>query len=187
MLGCTGQGQMISKSKCHPRAGGGPRKIKTWMPAFAGMTIFVFLLISFPAHAASCYTQEGYEAEQGLRLHSDMEVVMLTCKYDGFKQPLSSHYKKFMGKYSRNIKGWEDVIARVFADTGRSRAEVIDNFRTYLANRRSHEAASIGIRNFCVKYANLLITIGNYSPQQLVAHVRQQDFEFPPKLPPCGR
>lgn len=155
-----------------------------WLiPAFLAF----FLFGAMPARAATCYTPEAFEAEQGLRLHADMEVIMLTCKYDGYKRPLSSHYTKFMKKNSRLIKGWEDIIARIFADTGSSRSEVIDNFRTYLANRRSHEASVIGARTFCVNYANFLITAGDFTPEQLMNYVRQFNPAFPPKLPPCAR
>jgi hypothetical protein len=137
------------------------------------------------AVAKECYSLEEFEAEQGLRLHTDLEVIALTCKYDGYRRPLRQSYGVFVRKYSKWIKNWENVIARVYASRGGSRNEVIDNFRTSLANNKSHEASEMIPRQFCIAYANWVPAVASWSPEQVLQYVRTPDAKRPAKKPPC--
>jgi hypothetical protein len=143
-----------------------------------------------PVQAASnegCYSNEEFEAEQGLRLHTDLEVVMLTCKYDGYRTPLRDHYAKFLKKNSVSIQRWEGIIARTYARAGGARNEVIDNFRTMLANQKSGEAGRITPRQFCIKYANWVPVAASWNANQVSQYIRNINPEFPPKKPLCNR
>lgn len=151
------------------------------------MLLIAICLVLFPflAVAGECYTPEEFEAEQGLRLHTDLEVIMLTCKYDGYRRPLKDSYAVFLKKYSAQIRKWENTIARVYAATGGSRNEVIDNFRTALANQKSHESSTLTPRQFCIKYANWVPAVAAWSPDQVMVYVRTPDSERNPRKPLC--
>jgi hypothetical protein len=151
------------------------------------MAVFVASICLLPAFAVAgeCYTPEEFEAEQGLRLHTDLEVIMLTCKYDGYKRPLKDSYAVFLKKYSAQIRKWENTIARVYASTGGSRNEVIDNFRTSLANQKSHEASTMGPRPFCVAYANWVPAVAAWSGDQVLNYVRTPDNARVTRKPLC--
>jgi hypothetical protein len=149
------------------------------------LVFFLALLFPMPLLAGACYTAEEFEAEQGLRLHTDMEVIMLTCKYDGYKRPLRDSYATFLKKYSKTIRKWENVIARSYAETGGSRNEVIDNFRTALANQKSHEAADLTPRQFCIKWANWMPAVAAWNQQQLLQYVHTPEPAVRPRKPPC--
>lgn len=136
-------------------------------------------------HAGECYTPMEFEAEQGLRLHTDLEVIMLTCKYDGYRRPLKNSYAVFLKKYSLQIRKWENTIAQVYASSGGSRNEVIDNFRTALANQKSHEASVMSPRQFCIAYANWVPAVASWSPEQVMNYVRTPDQARQTRKPPC--
>jgi hypothetical protein len=135
--------------------------------------------------AGECYTPQEFEAEQGLRLHTDLEVIMLTCKYDGYRRPLKNSYAVFLKKYSMQIRQWENMIAQVYASSGGSRGEVIDNFRTALANQKSHEAGVMSPRQFCIAYANWVPAVAAWSPEQVMNYVRTPDAARQTRKPPC--
>ncbi len=143
------------------------------------------LLLPHSVSAGECYTADEFEAEQGLRLHTDMEVIALTCKMDGYRRQLMAMHTTFTKKYLTQIRKWENTIARVYASSGGSRNEVIDNFRTALANQKSHEASTINPRQFCIKYANWVPAVLAWSPEQVLNYVRTPDSERPTKKPPC--
>lgn len=148
---------------------------------------FFCALVLFPimAHAGECYTPDEFEAEQGLRLHTDLEVIMLTCKFDGYRRPLKDSYAVFLKKYTAQIRKWENAIARIYASSGGSRNEVIDNFRTALANQKSHEASTMNPRQFCIAYANWVPAVAAWSPEQVMNYVRTPDSARPSKKPLC--
>lgn len=143
------------------------------------------LLLPHTAMAGECYTPDEFEAEQGLRLHTDLEVIALTCKMDGYRRQLMTMQSQFTKKYLQQIRKWENTIARVYASTGGSRNEVIDNFRTSLANQKSHEASKINPRQFCIKYANWVPAVLAWSPEQVLNYVRTPDSERTSRKPLC--
>ena len=145
----------------------------------------LLVLVPFLAVAGECYTPEEFEAEQGLHLHTDLEVIMLTCKYDGYRRPLKDSYAVFLKKYGTQIRKWENTIARVYAASGGSRNEVIDNFRTSLANQKSGESSSMTPRQFCIKYANWVPAVAAWSPDQVMVYVRTPDAARNPRKPLC--
>jgi hypothetical protein len=153
-----------------------------------GLCVAVFcalFLLSGMAQAGECYTPDEFEAEQGLRLHTDLEVISLTCKYDGYRRPLMNSYAVFTKKYSLQLRKWENIIARIYASSGGSRNEVIDNFRTSLANQKSHEASSLNPRQFCIAYANWVPAVAAWSPNQVMNYVRTPDAARQARKPLC--
>jgi hypothetical protein len=152
----------------------------------ASLLVALFLLVSpTDAMAAECYAPDEFEAEQGLRMHTDLEVIMLTCKYDGYRRPLKDSYAIFLKKYTPRIRKWENTIARVYASTGGSRNEVIDNFRTALANQKSHEAGIMNPRQFCIKYANWVPAVAAWSEEQVIGYIRAPDNARQTRKPLC--
>ncbi len=158
------------------------QKTITGMAAAFLCALFFF---SGMAQAGECYTPDEFEAEQGLRLHTDLEVIMLTCKYDGYRRPLKDSYAVFLKKYSKQIHKWENTIARAYASSGGSRGEVIDNFRTSLANQKSHESSAMNPRQFCIAYANWVPAVAAWSPDQVMNYVRTPDTARQPRKQPC--
>lgn len=147
--------------------------------------IVCLLLAPGALTARECYVPEEYEAEQGLRLHTDLEVISLTCKYDGYRRPLRQSYGVFVKKYSKWISGWENTIARLYAYMGNSKNEVIDNFRTSLANAKGREAGTLTPRQFCLKYANWVPAVASWTPDQVKEYIRRPDPDRKTRKPLC--
>lgn len=159
------------------------RSVFSWMLACASMTLF--LSFALPAHAESCYSQDEFDADRGLRLHSDVEVIMLTCRWSTRSEDLRKLYATFLKKNSGQIRKWENTIARSFASTGGSRNEVIDNFRTRLANEKAGQAAQMGPKPFCKQWADFVPFAAALTPQQLFDYIRTDDPARPTRKPKC--
>src|SRR5690606_4095584 len=85
--------------------------------------------------SAQCYNQRQFEAEQGLRIHSELMVISLTC----MKMPMGSgmyqKYQAFTSKNKKLLTGYEDDMIDYFRDTGHSAPEKqFHTLRTNLAN-----------------------------------------------------
>ncbi|MBI3419020.1 MAG: hypothetical protein HY053_02665 [Proteobacteria bacterium] len=176
---------MPAKAGIHEKPNGTARGL-SWIPAFAGMTLLVFLCISSSAQTGTCYSEKETEAEHGLRLHSDLEVITLTCRYSTTGVPLQKLYRGFVHRNANMIHGWENTIARAYADEGGSRNSSIDSVRTWLANQKGNESASMGPRSFCKQWADFVPYAAKLTPPQLLGYVRQEDPARPTKKPPCG-
>jgi hypothetical protein len=151
---------------------------------FAALASIVFAPAAQAASAA-CYNDSEFEADRGLRLHSDIEVIMLTCRYSTTGEDLRKVYAKFLQANVKTIKGWENVIARTYAGTGGSRNEVIDNFRTKLANQKGNEAAKMGPKPFCKEWADYVPFIASLNAKQIMDYVREPDTTRPTRRERC--
>lgn len=162
-------------------------KLKWDMPAVLLFGYMVYCLVpNFLIAKGTCYSEKEFEADRGLRLHTDLEVIMLTCRYSSRGQPLKDPYSQFVRQYQGPIRSWQSSIARAYAGMGRGPDEVIDNFRTALANNKSHQAADMGPKNFCAQWADFVPYIASLKPQQVYGYLRQQDLARPTKRPLCG-
>lgn len=159
------------------------RALFSWILAFASITLF--FASTAPAHAGSCYSQDEFEADRGLRLHEDVEVIMLTCRWSTRSEDLRKLYATFLQKNSGTIRKWENTIARSFASTGGSRNEVVDNFRTRLANEKAGEAAHMGPKPFCKQWADFVPYAAGLTAQQMFEYLRAEDSARPTRKPKC--
>lgn len=159
--------------------------MEKWILILFAYFVYCAVMPMMVSAGGSCYSAKEYEADRGLRLHSDLEVIMLTCRYATDGRPLEPLYSNFVKRYNVTIHNWESVIARTYAGTGGSRDEVIDNFRTNLANQKGNEAARMGPKPFCAQWANFIPYIVSLTPQQLYTYIRQPDITRPTKRPAC--
>lgn len=113
-----------------------------------------------PAVAATakgaCYTDKEFEAEQGIRLHTELMVVGLTCQYLDVKGETSlfNQYKLFTLKYQKNVQDWERTLIAYYKRTTKGNAtRTFDSFRTRLANEASQRAIALTTPVFCGTHA----------------------------------
>lgn len=125
------------------------------------------LLVSTPVWAESltitvnpmgraCYTPEEAEAEQGVRIHSELMVIGLNCQHmtpPGW-QNFYLQYQGITRKHSSLISGYERTLINHYAQNGRPDAtRALDDLRTTFANKVSTDAALMRPDIFCSKYA----------------------------------
>lgn len=121
------------------------------------MRFFVFLIaLVFSASAvqARCYNSSEFEAEQGLRIHSELMVISLNChKTTHNSGNLYIQYKDFTRRHQGLIGQYEQVLKNYFSRSGSSNPERdINDLRTNLANRISNDAARMRPNAFCKAY-----------------------------------
>lgn len=128
------------------------------MPRF--VFLFVVILMSFTATAQSreaiCYTPSQFEAEQGLRIQSELMVIALTCiKAPGGGQAMYNKYQSFNSKNRGLISGYEAEMISFFRGNGLNASEAaINNFKTGLANDISQHAIRTSTAGFCKQFAS---------------------------------
>src|ERR1700722_10658705 len=84
--------------------------------------VFVFLLSIVAANSAqACYSAREVEAEQGIRIHSELMVIGLTCIKMPEGQDLYNKYQRFTQKNADLIAGYQSYLINHYS------AEVIAN------------------------------------------------------------
>lgn len=105
----------------------------------------------------SCYTMAEAEAEQGLRIHSELMVIGLNCQNmasaAGDKN-LYLQYREFTAEHARVFADYESRLMKFYQRTGVPNPEAeLNTLRTALANQISYDAARMRPDMFCQRYA----------------------------------
>jgi len=120
--------------------------------------ILCIFVLSFPnsASANQCYSTSEVEAEQGVRILSELMVIGLNCQHLTPKgqENLYNQYKKFALKHQRLFAGYENTLLKFYKSEGVSNPEShLHRVRTDVANRISKDAAVMRPDAFCKAYA----------------------------------
>jgi len=123
----------------------------------------VGLAVALPAGAAgaagqkpACYTADEFEAEQAIRLHTELMVIGLTCQSMDVpgKPSLFARYRQFTDTHQNLIRGWEKTMVGHFKRTQKGNStRGFDTFRTRLANETSQRAIALSTPVFCATHA----------------------------------
>lgn len=117
------------------------------------------LLLSFwSTGAEACYTAREIEAEQGVRIHSELMIIGLTCMKLPGGDALYNQYTKFTRANEGLLASYErDLIQHYRQQGGAAEAERrLHTLRTGMANDISRRAIAMGTAGFCGKYASYL-------------------------------
>lgn len=112
-------------------------------------------LISSPAFS-KCFTMKEAEAEQGIRIHSELMVIGLNCQHLWPKnqENLYTQYKKFTLKNEDIFAGYEKTLLGFYKSEGaKSPERHLHEVRTAFANQISKDAATMRPDAFCKAYA----------------------------------
>ena len=117
----------------------------------------VFLLAGIgPASAAQCYMPKEAEAEQGIRIHSELMVIGLNCQHKATAngKNLYTAYRDFTGVHEKLFAAYERVLMKHYKANGDSNPEAtLNTLRTTFANKISNDAARMRPDMFCARYA----------------------------------
>ena len=127
-------------------------------------TIFYILLAS-SVMAASCYTLDEAEAEQGIRIHSELMVIGLNCQHmvrGTNNQNLYREYRDFTAEHATLFADYERKLIEYYRRDGRANPiSSLNTLRTSFANKVSNDAAQMRPDVFCSRYGNRIPTIAS--------------------------
>lgn len=118
----------------------------------------LFLAVSLPgtALASGCYSAAEAEAEQGIRIHSELMVIGLNCQHMGKRagQNLYGDYRQFTADHGDLFAKYEEILMAYFKKNGAGNPESsLNTLRTNVANKISNDAAKMRPDVFCSRYA----------------------------------
>ncbi len=115
--------------------------------------------LAAPASKGPCYSVPEFAAEQGIRLHTELMVIGLTCQHLDVPGQMSlfNQYKQFTLKHQARIQEWEKNLVAYYKRTTKGNAtRGFDSFRTRLANETSQRAIALTTPVFCGTHAPLV-------------------------------
>jgi len=126
------------------------------------LSILSVALLSSPALAETrisvgpdCYTPLEAEAEQGIRIHSELMVIALNCQHltPPGQENLYSQFRKFTAKNAALFSTYEMLLIKHFQKRGDADPErEMHTLRTRYANKISTDAATMHPDAFCKTY-----------------------------------
>ncbi len=133
-------------------------------PHWPGMTrlgnavLIACALFLLSAHQASarCYAPLEAEAEQGIRIHSELMVIGLNCNHMGkrFGDDLYGQHREFTARHGDLFAKYEEILMDFYKRNGDPNPEAsLNTLRTKFANKISTDAAGIRPDIFCARYA----------------------------------
>lgn len=138
----------------------------------AGFLGLVLVLLTAGAVQAKegCYSLQEAEAEQGIRIHSELMVIGLNCQHmtpAGWKN-FYQQYREITAKNSDLFAGYEETLINYYARSGVSNPEGrLHDLRTEFANKVSTDAAQMRPDVFCANYAPRLPKAAQMSREDL--------------------
>lgn len=129
------------------------------MRVLVGVFCVCLLIGCFPniSHAGeACYSKGQAEAEQGIRIHSELMIVGLNCAHmsDDDGNNLYVQYQKFTKKHEKLFATYEDILMTYQRENGDKDPEKsLHSLRTKFANKISNDVAQMRPDIFCRTYA----------------------------------
>ena len=110
-----------------------------------------------PALAATCYNSDEFEAEQGLRIHSELMVIALNCQHMAYRNGnLYMRYREVTRQNEGLFKGYEKILANYYARQGLNGDKKVTDLRTSLANEIAVKSAKMRPDIFCYNYRHYM-------------------------------
>ena len=138
------------------------------------MRIVILIIISLvlsanSALALSCYKANEAEAEQGIRIHSELMVIGLNCQHmaSANGKNLYAAYRQFTSENGNLFGQYETILMDYFRKTGQNPEKAINSLRTQFANKISKDAADMRPDIFCSRYAPRIVQASAMNQQDL--------------------
>ena len=134
-------------------------------------SLLVLFFSAETALASSCYTQAEAEAEQGLRIHSELMVIGLNCQNMRFANGtnLYREYSEFTRENLDIFASYETKLMEYFRKRGDKNPEAtLNTLRTRMANAISNSAARMKPDQFCNRYAGRIFKASSMGRSELI-------------------
>ena len=150
---------------------------------------FAVLFVAAPALAKSCYSNAELEAEQGIRIHSELMVIGLNCQHmtpRGWKN-FYQQYREITSRHADLFAGYEKTLINYYSQVGERNPEGrLHDLRTTLANKVSNDAARMRPDVFCASYAPRIPRVARMSRDDIRRWAATVHRAHPVSQPVCG-
>lgn len=119
--------------------------------------VLAFLFCAFGSGAAfaACYSEIEAEAEQGIRIHSELMVISLNCQHISARDSgnIYAAYREFTNDNAELFSKYEEILLNFFSRTFEGDPlPKLNELRTRFANKISNDAARMRPDMFCQTY-----------------------------------
>lgn len=152
---------------------------------FRALLLIAALIFSMPV-SAQCYSRAEAEAEQGLRIHSELMVIGLNCMGILKSPALYGQYQSFTRQNHAMITGWENTMIGYFDRNGGNGVTQFHDFRTRMANQISGDAARMRPDVFCHNHVRRLAKAMTMNSNDLEQWASTSYSNVPPSRPLCA-
>jgi hypothetical protein len=136
---------------------------------------------------SACYSPAEYDAEQAVRLHTELMVIGLTCNAIEADRKLFSKYQQFTTKNRNSLMNWEKVLIGHFRETDKSNpTRKFDDFRTVVANEIAQRSALLTPPVFCQTHSDIVDQALSMSDSDLKRYLSESKNDQIGVAPPCG-
>ncbi len=146
------------------------------------LLIFALLCLGSASALAACYSQSESEAEQALRLHSELMVIGLTCQYGPSGTSLMQAYGQFTQRNLSYIQTAEKNMQAFYRKIGKPPVDSLDQLRTKLGNDVAARVVETGSPQiFCsnnADWAENTVRLSGSAFKQLVQQAMAQRKSF---------
>lgn len=132
------------------------------------LSCLILVCFSVQAQAAGCYNSSEAEAEQGIRIHSELMVIGLNCQHmtpRGWKN-FYQEYREITSRYRDLFSGYEQTLINYNSRNGGGAEKKMHDMRTAFANEVSTDAAQMRPDIFCATYAPRIPAVAKMSRQE---------------------
>lgn len=161
------------------------KKITSLMMVMAS----VLMLNVQPVQAQECYSKAEAEAEQGLRIHSELMVIGLNCQHMGARKGMNlySQYRQFTADHADLFSTYEKIMMKYFKQNGiENPKRQLDTLRTDFGNKISNDVAAMRPDVFCSRYAPRVIKASTMDKTDLRQWAATIYPEHPVSKPVCS-
>lgn len=117
------------------------------------LTALIILVFAVPSQATGCYTPREFEAEQGIRIDSELMVIGLTCVKTPVGRQAYQKYRSFLHKNQQLVAAYENDILNYYRRQGHADPEAsLHTLRTNIANDVSKQAIKMSTSDFCRRF-----------------------------------
>jgi len=158
------------------------------MKKLTAMLAAIALLATTAQASAQCYNERQFEAEQGLRIHSELMVISLTCMKMPMGAGMYQKYQAFTNKNKVLISAYETDMIDYFRATGSPAPEKqFHSLRTQLANQISQHAIKMSTASFCQHFGSRIDSALKMDQAKLRQWASQPWPNSPTTRPSCGK
>lgn len=157
---------------------------------FTVLVLAMVLAFSSAAFArGACYMPDQTEAEQGLRIHTELMVIGLNCQHMIHdKGNLYVQYREFTRKNHNLIAGYEQTMIDYYRGQGAANpVGKLHDLRTMLANRIATESARMQPNVFCRTYGGRIAQANEMDTPKVRRWAQAVYSGFEPTRPSCNK